>query len=382
MTTPSPPPGRGRRLLFGAITVLMVLLAIEVGARALLALRVGPDVLLYGLAPTRDHHTVAMHDDLRPGYSKYFPNQRRVDFDPDTGETFAVGINRHGFRGEDFEIGKAPGVLRVVALGASSTFGYHSRDDETWPVRLEEELAGRCDAPVEVINLGIPHLMSEQIVALYRSEGRPLRPDVVLFYEGVNDASARRDRQGARRKLRRIAPLRTTWRALRDHLVVARFVDDQVRPRVHRWSAGEVAQHVEGRAERFLGSLEELRDLCTEDGAILVVATQQARSYRVPREEIHGVTYAAEVALVEGALADRGALEPTEVWFLTHARLMTALRGWTGREGVPLVDAIVALDPAREVITSWVHLTPEGNRRLAAAFAPVVAEHLCPGSSR
>ena len=67
--------------------------------------------------------------------------------------------------------------------------------------------------------------------------------------------------------------------------------------------------------------------------------------------------------------------------FLTHARLMTALREWAGEEGVPLVDAIAALDPGRDVITSWVHLTPEGNRRLAAAFAPAVAELLCPGGS-
>ena len=82
--------------------------------------------------------------------------------------------------------------MRVLALGASSTFGYYSRDDQTYPFLLERELEARCRdrQRYEVINLGIPHLDSPSIAALFQSEGAVLDPDVVTFYEGVNDTNA------------------------------------------------------------------------------------------------------------------------------------------------------------------------------------------------
>lgn len=89
----------------------------------------------------------------------------------------------------------------MVTLGASSTFGYYTRDDETYPHYLERYLSQRLAAGsrAEVINLGIPHLRSEEILALFRAEGLPLDPDVVTVYLGANDSARTLPLSGLRR---------------------------------------------------------------------------------------------------------------------------------------------------------------------------------------
>ena len=91
---------------------------------------------------------------------------------------------------EDFEPQKAPGVIRILTLGSSSTFGFYDADDETYRYYLQELLNRRCagEHRFEVINFGIPHSTSDRIAALFLAEGVPLDPDVVTFYEGRNDS--------------------------------------------------------------------------------------------------------------------------------------------------------------------------------------------------
>ncbi len=85
---------------------------------------------------------------------------------------FVVGINEQGFRGRNFGP-KSPGVVRVVTLGASSTFGFYNRDHETYPHQLEQVLNERCDSQhFEVLNLGIPHSIASILIVSTRI--RPL----------------------------------------------------------------------------------------------------------------------------------------------------------------------------------------------------------------
>jgi len=71
------------------------------------------------------------------GYSKYFPHEKKVTESPNHKELYPVRINNHGSRGDDFEAARAPGTVRILTLGASSTFGYYDRDDETFPYYLK-----------------------------------------------------------------------------------------------------------------------------------------------------------------------------------------------------------------------------------------------------
>ncbi|MBM4266394.1 MAG: hypothetical protein FJ144_07275 [Deltaproteobacteria bacterium] len=169
-----------RRLVRTAFTLLLVvcvsLLLCEAVVRAYFAILVGPRLLLYGTpwhrdqlassvtAAAREQNLLQVHRNDVGGYrsyaggdsgaySKYFPHEAKVGLGPG-GERFDVRINNHGFRGGDFAVAKPPGVIRVVTLGASSTFGYSNRDDETYPHRLEQILNERGGGRrFEVINI-------------------------------------------------------------------------------------------------------------------------------------------------------------------------------------------------------------------------------------
>ena len=81
-------------------------------------------------------------------YYKFPPNYVLKGANGQGDET--ASINSQGFRGPDFKIAKPEGVFRVMCLGESSTFGYHNRDDETYPFILgrlfvQENLPGGSD---------------------------------------------------------------------------------------------------------------------------------------------------------------------------------------------------------------------------------------------
>jgi lysophospholipase L1-like esterase len=372
-----------RRLAFSLAAALLCVAVVEIGFRAIVAIRVGKSALLYGVRPSEGRGNVGIHDMQLGGYSKYFPNEPRHDYDPRTGRRFSVRINSDGFRGGDFPDVKEPGVLRVVTLGASSTFGHNNRDDETYPFYLQGVLNERCpEHRYEVFNLGIPHLDSTGILALFRGEALRLDPDVVTFYEGMNDCTHREERHHVRRKLRRVTPLRAVFRAARDRILLVKFLDDAVRPRLRTYDADEVEAHRAGRARRFVENVAAIRADCRARGMTFLVATQMSKSYLVPEREIRGTTCREEEELIRRKLERGEGIGPIELYFLTHAGITTEVRKWAADTGVPLVDVIAALDERRDVLTSWVHLTPEGNRMIAEAFADSILAITCSGAPR
>jgi lysophospholipase L1-like esterase len=69
-------------------------------------------------------------------YWRLKPNQdcfTKVDHRP-------VHVNAHATRGADFEVPKPPGVIRILSLGDSVTFGWGLSDDETYSHVLEKKL--------------------------------------------------------------------------------------------------------------------------------------------------------------------------------------------------------------------------------------------------
>ena len=260
----SPNLSRKKKILFSAIAFLVSCIVLELGVRAILTFRLGPRTMAYGTRfyrnaqkPAKDpHHTVKYHENALTGYAKYFPNEEKFDQIKETGEVFRVTINSQGFRGKEFNKTKPPGVTRIITLGASSTFGYRNKDDETYPHYLEELLnqTEQGNSIYEVINMGIPHLCSEQIVALFRAEALPLNPDVVTFYEGIND-SAR-----FRHKVPGYEPPPMTpgesvlrmYRGVRNRVLVLALIEGLVFDSTATFDAKYFAEHLQGKSEFFI----------------------------------------------------------------------------------------------------------------------------------
>ena len=109
------------------------------------------------------------------------------EFELAKGVTFHFSSNSDGFRGREFGP-KRPGVIRVVCIGDSSTFGWGVDDDYTYPHLLEKRLNRPGGPEVEVFNLGIPGFTSRHGLGVLRHYAFDLDADYFVFSFGVNDA--------------------------------------------------------------------------------------------------------------------------------------------------------------------------------------------------
>jgi hypothetical protein len=95
--------------------------------------------------------------------------------------------NSKGFRNSrDFAYEKAPGTLRVLAVGDSHTQGYEVRQEATYAAVLERYLARR-GVKAEVLNAGVSGFSTAEALAFLENEGYKYRPDVVVLGFYAND---------------------------------------------------------------------------------------------------------------------------------------------------------------------------------------------------
>ena len=104
-------------------------------------------------------------------------------------------VDRLGHRVTPQQAPAAPGerTVRVFFMGGSTTFGWFQRADHTIPAdaaRRLQTLLGNT-ARVEVTNFGVPgHTFTQEILELILQLRSGARPDVVVFYDGINDVMA------------------------------------------------------------------------------------------------------------------------------------------------------------------------------------------------
>ena len=408
----------GSSVAFAIYLIVAVALLLELTLRGYFAVQVGPRVLAYGTPwyrnafseqrkeeLIRQHaqeragwhenentlNTASKHNNEKQGYFKFFPNETKYLKDIDSGKVFPVAINSHGFRGKDFSISKPDGVIRVLTLGASSTFGFFNKDDETYPYLLEQRLNKLCHGPkrFEVINFAIPDAIAFEIRAMFVAEGLDLDPDVVTFYEGRNDSARLRptDFQQARRNVTSMGWGHEAWNAMTRTLILARFVDEQFAAHT-QVSADDALDSLRDASaitsKSFLSGLDKIRKAAERRNILFIVANQQANSkswFGIPaakRISQKGVTYSDEVAGIKRILQRGEPISGYEFNFLIHARLMRDLRNWAEKNRLPFVDLISLLDQERQHMVSWVHLDAYANGLVADALAHEILQHgLC-----
>lgn len=392
-----------KRIVFTVFMICIPFLFLEFAVRTYFSFQVGPRVMLYGTPWSRyqaefdpkgagareaeEESTVAFHDNVVANYSKYYPNQRLIDKD-EFGNTVDVTINSRGFRGNDFESAKSSGVIRVVTLGASSTFGFRNHDEETYPVFLEamlnealpeinrRRIADDRIERFEVINLGIPHLRSEEIYSLFVNEALDLDPDFVTFYEGINDAAwlepPSTSTEKTKQAVKAIPFANEIFRALRYRLLAVALVGNLISPASQ---VTDVPAFLDGKSEHFVQNLQRILDECRRNGIHFIVAGQQATSREgrgATREDIRGVTYETEQAFVRQKLETTGSLLNVEAFFLAHGELMEAEREWALDNDVYYADVIGAMNDDRQYLVTWVHLNSKGNQVVASVLRDAI----------
>ncbi|MBO50123.1 MAG: hypothetical protein CMJ69_04970 [Planctomycetaceae bacterium] len=120
-----------------------------------------------------------------------------------TDRTVGHTTNSLGFRGGEFPlvetrdggieaIGEKPdGVLRIVFLGDSVTFGEGVHDSDTFVERVGRGLSTRLSRPIEVYNFGVGGHNTSDARWVWQRYARHLDPDLVIYTFVLNDAEPR-----------------------------------------------------------------------------------------------------------------------------------------------------------------------------------------------
>ena len=111
-------------------------------------------------------------------------------FLPDATLPSGLVTNQIGWRGAPIETPRGPKTVRIVFVGASTTVDAHFQPF-SWPEFVGYWLnrwAETKHLPVrfEVLNAGREGISSPDIAAVVHTEVLPLRPDIVVYYEGAN----------------------------------------------------------------------------------------------------------------------------------------------------------------------------------------------------
>lgn len=318
--------------------------------------------------------TTAFHENTFEHYSKYYPNQPRIHPDV-SGVSIPATINANGFRGAPFEAQKPAKVTRIITIGASATFGFRTRDQETFPRNLEILLnegaaaSRNPDRKYQVYNLAIPHLQSDEICSLLLAEGIPLQPDIVVFYEGFTDAAGAPRDGTLKSGVKRMPFATTAFRELRQRLICVALIGKMTSIKYSNVpdKAAETPweKEAEVKRTRFIGSLQKMNDACVQHGIRFVVVSQQAASLLFTKDTIKGVSYEDELKAIRESVAKTGEFGGLQKTFLIHHDLMAAEKSWAKSNGVYYIDAIKAMDGNRDLLIDWMHLNSQGNLLLA-----------------
>ena len=125
-----------------------------------------------------------------------------------------------------------------------------------------------------------------------------------------------------------------------------------------------------GTSEHFIENIDKLYRECQQRGIIFVALKQQAKSHLVKEHGYEGRHLCARSSHGKRQIGKRGrAIKVRELHLLAHSTLTTDLEQWATSNHVPFVNVQKVLDQDRDVLMSWVHLSPRGNRMIANALA-------------
>jgi len=286
------------------------------------------------------------------------------------------GINLRGYRGASLGA-KQPGEKRVAILGGSTTWGFGLQAGQDFPAQLQRILAQRPDishaAPINVLNLGFNNDGAYSFQFTLKDYDY-LQPDVIVLYSGYNDLNEEQNYYVYRHR----SPI-FVWTGFLP-LLPSLTVD-----KLTVWK-----RQLTGTDKRTIFQPPDLKKLDTplelqkQVGTLNQQAPTNPESSPAPCppewqfycEQISqavqfGLNHGQHVLVVtEPYISDKHMLQQRAL------RNMLAAR-FANQPSLSYLDLGRAID-LRDSSLCWdgMHLTAEGNRRIAAAMAGSIVELL------
>lgn len=174
----------GKTVLFSAILITLCLVLLELGSYAVLLASGRGDSIPYF------HPLFRQQPDFTDHSSRLFDPLYIYRLAPSQPYNPAIEINAQGIihNGHPIDITrKEPGTFRVVMFGGSTVAGTGAASNaETIPAALERNLRA-AGIKAEVINAGTDGYTSIQELVYFTADMVHRQPDLIIFYDGVND---------------------------------------------------------------------------------------------------------------------------------------------------------------------------------------------------
>ena len=274
--------------------------------------------------------------------------------------------DRHGLRGGY----GAPGDIRILTVGGSTTDQRHIRDGETWQDALQRRF-GKAGLTVPVANAGVDGQSSFGHIANFKwwfPDIPGLAPEFILFYVGLNDyhkdAADRFDRHvadsGNPTIGERIRDNSAIWHLLKTlqgvykAMVVSKIGHQRVKFDELKWVREPLQRDygfIAPRLDAYAARLRQLADLTRQAGAIPVFVTQPSRHYRAIPEGIEGQS---GESLYEGRSIN--GLDFRHVM----QKFDGAMKSVAAEKGALYVDLASRTEWADADFYDFVHMTPQG----------------------
>jgi len=115
-------------------------------------------------------------------------NSIEVFINPDTGKKSYFKINSHGWKDVEHQFKKPSGVIRLLFLGDSITYGVVGLND-LYTRKIESLLIKQGFSNVEVISMGVGGWGTDQELEALEAEGLKYEPDFVIYEFSGNDVT-------------------------------------------------------------------------------------------------------------------------------------------------------------------------------------------------
>jgi len=242
---------RYKLIIFSVVTVGIFFICLELAARLVLSYKKDSfEYIFYGF--------------------KHMEQKKRLQkIEGKNGEAaFYIGIpsadkknpvNSLGFRGPEIHK-KKPGIIRIVCLGGSTTYGEGLRYSDTYPAILQKKLDEKWGiGHYEVVNGGQPGSTLPQIFSLTKQYIIPLQPDIIIlmninnnlhapgfWFVGINDPNKKSSEQSNKQETSITSPIKRLKRFLVGrlysvkgiivrHLAFACLIDEAILSKVDRY---------------------------------------------------------------------------------------------------------------------------------------------------
>lgn len=259
--------------------------------------------------------------------------------------------DRLGLRTSPFETPKPAGVVRLLCLGDSTTYGLGVAEPQSWPRRLEAELntAPPGGRRVEVVNAGVPAFNTTDAIALFDAIVDDVQPDAVLLGWFANDL----ERLGFH--------LLDDGTLLADPLPTPQVLRPLLlHSAVYRKIAVSVRQSMERDGSYVLGKGENL----TAAAAAVADFTRTMRARGLPCAIV-------EIPTLEGSTSKPLELSVTDHPYREFSEWLETTAAGNAIPSLRLLDALVGEPPP----LLWVSMQDHHpNAAACQRFAPVIAD--------